>query len=88
MAIKRKYKRFGRGQKVCGRCSIARKRIWSSKKICETGTRLTKKALKEGLKYNRGVSRTKNDRIRNALNSNLANTGLNYGSTFAADRYY
>ena len=72
---------MGRGQKVCGRCSIARKRIWSSKKICETG-----KALKEGLKYNSGVSRTNSDRIRNALNSNLANTGLNYGSTFAADR--
>ena len=55
----------------------------------DTGKRLTIKNIEWKLKRTpdlckRGVSRIKNDRTRNALNSNLANTALNYGSTFAA----
>ena len=58
--------------------------MWHWKKI-------NKKTLKEGLKrvtdlYNRGISRIKNNRIKNALNSNLANTALNYGNIFAVYR--
>ena len=56
-----------------------------------TGKQVTRKVAGEAMKYaplfyEKGVSRVKNRSVRNALNSNFANTTLNCGTAYAQDR--
>ena len=91
--IKRKRKRGRKPSKQRERCVGKRKqqgggRIGSSKRLTESSLRKNCPiSWDTQLHYmKKGVSQVKIKRIRNALNSDLANGALNYGISFTLDK--
>lgn len=91
--IKRKRKRGRKPSKQRERCVGKRKqqgggRIGSSKRLTESSLRKNYPiSWDTQLHYvKKGVSQVKIKRIRNALNSDLANCALNHGISFTLDK--